>query len=71
MEVMVLYGSETGNCESISEIILDGLEERKIRARRLTLNEINVAESSRTSGVWIIVTSSTGQGDPPENAYKF
>ena len=71
MEVTILYGSETGNCESISKIVLDQTEETKINAKRITLNECNVAEASGTSGIWIIVTSSTGQGDPPENAVKF
>ena len=60
MEVTILYGSETGNCESISSMVLEQAEEANITAKRLVMNDFNFAEASGNPGIWILVTSSTG-----------
>jgi sulfite reductase (NADPH) flavoprotein alpha-component len=66
--VQILYGSETGNCESISKILLEQCGEAQIKAERFMLNDIAPAD---LAPICLFVVSSTGQGEPPENMRLF
>jgi sulfite reductase alpha subunit-like flavoprotein len=69
--VVVLYGSQTGQSESIAEIIEEKLSDGGIDCGRYELNEIGRKFKLENERVAVIVCSSTGDGDPPENAAKF
>ncbi|PAA91813.1 hypothetical protein BOX15_Mlig030755g2, partial [Macrostomum lignano] len=65
----ILYGSQTGQAQAIAEDIASELQTRpKIRVELRTCNEqLDLATVRRL----IIVCSSTGDGDAPDNAAKF
>ena len=63
----VYYGSQYGQCEEISKILHDTLNDNAIYG---TLNAM-VDHIDDISGNVFIICSTTGNGDPPENASKF
>lgn len=74
---LVLYGSVTGKAESIARLILDEAKSRGFAALELKRMDVAVQEglledSSLTQGLnMIIVSSTTGDGEQPENARLF
>ena len=63
----VLYGSQTGNAQSIAEDIFAEVS----RDREASLQTLNAAKKLHLTEeplVFVIVCSTTGNGDPPENA---
>ena len=83
MRVFVLYGSETGNCESIAKDVFESLQtetsggvDAKVDAKLHTLNEFKKigfppAADSDEAVTALIVCSTTGNGDAPNNADRF
>ena len=69
-QVLILYGSQTGNAEWIARHIFSESQERGYTSVIMTLDE-SIAFNWTNEYVLIIVTSSTGDGDPPDNAIKF
>ncbi|GBG66666.1 hypothetical protein CBR_g66801 [Chara braunii] len=69
-EVLILYGSQTGNSMEIAKVINAEAVGRGIKSQVRTLNEFTVEKLSSVR-VLIVVVSSTGDGDPPENAVRF
>mmetsp|Transcript_23904 Transcript_23904/g.42315 ORF Transcript_23904/g.42315 Transcript_23904/m.42315 type:complete len:531 (-) Transcript_23904:74-1666(-) len=67
----VLFASQTGNCEEISSMVFEGCLLRGLPAERHCLGEINEKFSLSRNDVVVIVTSSTGDGDIPDNGYAF
>ena len=74
---LILYASQTGNCEQISEDLCEQiLTNGKIKLtvkKPLTLNSSipHIFTKSEKLKVLIIICSSTGDGDLPENGEKF
>ena len=66
---MILFGDEYGRVESLSSILHSFTEGNN--AKRLSLNEVDINESSSKPGIWIIITESTNTGKPPKNAVFF
>eukprot|EP00761_Pharyngomonas_kirbyi_P001513 gb/GECH01001517.1/.p1 GENE.gb/GECH01001517.1/~~gb/GECH01001517.1/.p1 ORF type:complete len:671 (+),score=159.66 gb/GECH01001517.1/:1-2013(+) len=79
MRVIVSYGSVTGNAESIAERIHETLISRNISpdTDNASFTELNSCRKSvcqskdRTPTLLIIVVSTTGSGDAPDNAGRF
>jgi len=75
MSYLILYGSQTGNSEAISyelqENMRQSLSFQKIE--RMTLNQFTKQEDLlKTENLTvIIICSTTGNGDPPDNATLF
>ncbi|GLD92694.1 hypothetical protein PINS_up001273 [Pythium insidiosum] len=68
----VFYGSQTGCAESIAKRIYDEALEKEVDATFQPLNELlksPVLEASTPQFV-VVVCSTTGNGDPPDNAAK-
>ena len=70
---LILYASQTGNCEQISEDLLQNLKELKKynSLKRREVNSYNVMAEKDSLKVVVFVCSSTGNGDMPENGEKF
>lgn len=73
--VYILYGSQTGNAEEISSILFNRCSEelKTIDVKYSTLNQFqnNINEVQRIANMIIIVCSTTGNGDAPDNACLF
>ena len=78
--VYVLYGSQTGNAEDIAKNVYTLLGDNSIATQFLSLNNtikgdsfafVNVEETIDITNKIIIVCSTTGNGDAPENANHF
>lgn len=63
----VLYGSQTGNAQSIAEDIYAEVASSSIASLQ-NLNAAKKLHLTEEPLVYIIVCSTTGNGDPPENA---
>ncbi|KAJ1553114.1 hypothetical protein HK405_008901, partial [Cladochytrium tenue] len=74
--LLVCYASQTGNAEWIARHLRDGAERRGARsARCLALDELAAEPAAAgvdaDAAVLVFVASTTGDGDPPDNATKF
>ena len=69
-QILILYGSQTGNAEWISKHIYSEAKERGYNSLVMTLND-SIDYDWSLDFLVVIVTSSTGDGDPPDNATKF
>ncbi|GBG27660.1 NADPH--cytochrome P450 reductase [Hondaea fermentalgiana] len=68
--VLILYGSETGNAESIAEGLYEASGENGFAGVLAPLDDYKKVGFESASLV-LIVTSTTGNGEPPRNADKF
>ncbi|RHZ82800.1 hypothetical protein Glove_103g33 [Diversispora epigaea] len=68
--LVVFYGSQTGNAEWIAKNIHEEAIKRGFSSECYVLNEHDKTDLSKQK-VLIFVTSSTGDGDPPDNSTKF
>ncbi|KAG5178491.1 hypothetical protein JKP88DRAFT_269091 [Tribonema minus] len=68
----VLYGSQTGNAKSIAETLHDEALKKDYESVLLPLNKYkNLTPSLEEGTVAVIICSTTGNGDPPENSDRF
>ncbi|KAI8811760.1 hypothetical protein BJ742DRAFT_882010 [Cladochytrium replicatum] len=68
--IVVFYASQTGNAESIAKHIHSEALGRGYQSRCLSLDthtEVNLEDANAL----VVITSTTGDGDPPDNATKF
>ena len=68
--ITILYGTETGNSEDCSEELSEELKEDGIESRVVDMEDYDASELPSEDFV-IIITSTHGDGDPPENAIEF
>lgn len=65
-EVVVLWGSQTGNAEEFAANAAGALAARGIRARTRSMSEVKAAELATVRRL-LVVTSTFGDGGPPDN----
>lgn len=73
-KIYILYGSATGNGESIAKILAENINENlKFEVYCNTLNSIknDISELHNICRLLIVICSTTGNGDAPENASIF
>jgi len=68
--ITILYGTETGNAEDCSEELSEELESDGFVNRVVDMEEYDCSELPDEDFV-VVVTSTHGDGDPPENAADF
>ena len=69
-EVVVLFGSQTGNAEAIAGRISKDISSKGGSCSLLCMKDYEKIDLTLERAV-IAVVSTTGQGDAPENASKF
>jgi sulfite reductase (NADPH) flavoprotein alpha-component len=69
-KVNVLFGSQSGNAESIAKRLVKEAKNQGYDATIAALEKANPSELAREKCA-LIVTSTWGDGDPPDNAVKF
>ena len=70
-KILITYGSQTGNAQVISEILHKKLSNFIADIEICPLNEISNISSFNTYDFVIILLSTTGDGDFPDNSSKF
>lgn len=68
--ISVVYGSETGNAQSLAEIFADRLVEHNYTVKLTAMDEIKQKEFKKVEDLFVI-TATHGEGDPPDNALTF
>ncbi|MEX6363963.1 assimilatory sulfite reductase (NADPH) flavoprotein subunit [Staphylococcus saprophyticus] len=68
--ITVVYGSETGNAQSLAEIFVDRLVEHNYTVKLTAMDEIKQKEFKKVEDLFVI-TATHGEGDPPDNALTF
>ena len=69
-QIPVLYGTETGNAEYCAEILVAAIEKEGVSAAVVNMEDFSF-ESLEEQSLVFIITSTYGNGDPPENAIDF
>ncbi|CAF1398824.1 unnamed protein product [Adineta steineri] len=70
--VLLGFGSETGQSKSIAQGMVDiASDQHQICAEVFDLDEVDKQFKLEEEPIMVIVTSSTGDGEPPSNASKF
>lgn len=67
-EIYVLYGSQTGNAESLAVEFSEKLNENDISNKCMTLNDAKKINLKDVATFLVIIIATTGNGDAPENA---
>ena len=68
--IYILYGSQSGNCEAISKILYESLNDGTDSIMYGTLNSV-INNIERVNGTVYIMCSPFGNGDAHENADAF
>ena len=66
-EVTVLFGSQTGTAESLSKKLAKQLKAANCEPKVVDMADFSVDEVKATQNL-LIVTSTYGEGEPPDNA---
>ncbi|TNF83394.1 nitric oxide synthase [Pseudomonas sp. ICMP22404] len=69
-DVLVAYGTESGNAEMAADDIAANLEARGIKADVKSLDNLSITELSKIPH-FVIVTSTYGEGELPETTAPF
>ncbi|MDD0976370.1 bifunctional nitrate reductase/sulfite reductase flavoprotein subunit alpha [Pseudomonas fontis] len=67
---LVLWGSQTGNSETLAQTLAQRLSSAGHTARLKAMDEAGLDDLKSAAGV-LLVTSTFGDGDPPDNASGF
>lgn len=67
--VTVLYGSQTGNAETLANELTTQLESAGVRARCVSMGDYRVRQLKKEQRL-VVITSTHGEGDPPDNAIE-
>uniref|UniRef100_P52674 Sulfite reductase [NADPH] flavoprotein alpha-component n=1 Tax=Thiocapsa roseopersicina TaxID=1058 RepID=CYSJ_THIRO len=66
--ITILFGSQTGNAKAVAEQLGARASEQGMDARVISMGDFNPRKLSKEQWV-LIVVSTHGEGEPPENAY--
>lgn len=69
-DVTILYGSQTGNAQQLSEGAGKTLESRGFNVTVSSMNDFKPNQLKKVTNL-LIVVSTHGEGDPPDNAIQF
>lgn len=67
--VTVVYGSQTGNAETLAKELTARLESAGVPAKCVDMGEYRVRQLRKEQRL-VIITSTHGEGDPPDNAIE-
>ncbi|KGX91810.1 assimilatory sulfite reductase (NADPH) flavoprotein subunit [Pontibacillus marinus] len=69
-EVTILYGSHTGNCQELAENLSQKLKQQDFDVTLSSLDDFKPKSIKKVEDL-LILTSTHGDGDPPDNAMSF
>lgn len=68
--ITLLFGSETGNCQSLAETLNQRLEASGYKVTLSSMEEFKPKDLKKVEDL-LIITATHGEGDPPDNAISF
>ncbi|CAJ0962742.1 unnamed protein product, partial [Mesorhabditis belari] len=71
MDFLIAYGSHTGQADSIAHQLQEKCELLGFKPRLFSLEENGKSFFIEKESLVVVIVSSTGDGDPPENAARF
>lgn len=69
-EVTILFGSQTGNCERLAKEMASKLEAQQFKVTVSSMRDFKPNSLKKLHNL-LIVVSTHGEGDPPDNAMSF
>ncbi|WP_020007154.1 assimilatory sulfite reductase (NADPH) flavoprotein subunit [Salinicoccus albus] len=69
-EVTILFGSETGNAQSLAELMEGRLKENDFTVKSSALDDFKPKDLKKAEDL-LIISATHGEGEPPENAVSF
>lgn len=69
-QLTVLFGTESGNCETLADITVKAANQNGFKAKAISMSDIKPAKLKGVENLLVIV-STWGEGDPPEGAVDF
>ncbi|AKG72799.1 assimilatory sulfite reductase (NADPH) flavoprotein subunit [Salinicoccus halodurans] len=69
-EITILYGSETGNAQSIAETLEGRLKENEFTVKLSSMENFKPKDLKKVQDLFII-SATHGEGEPPDNAATF
>ncbi|MFC2947360.1 assimilatory sulfite reductase (NADPH) flavoprotein subunit [Virgibacillus sediminis] len=69
-EVTILYGSETGNAQSLAKDLEEKVKKQDRKVKVAALDDFKPKDLKKVQDL-LIVTATHGEGDPPDNAISF
>lgn len=69
-EATILYGSQTGNAQRVANKLKTALESQGVEVALSAMSDFKVNSLKKQKNIFII-TSTHGEGDPPDNAISF
>ena len=69
-EINILFGSQTGNAKNLAQVIGDNLTDAGLAAQVIDMGEMD-PESIHQMDYLLIVTSTYGDGEAPDNASEW
>ncbi|AWI11596.1 assimilatory sulfite reductase (NADPH) flavoprotein subunit [Caldibacillus thermoamylovorans] len=69
-EVTVLFGSETGNGQSLASTLVEKLQAKQLPVQSFSMDDFKPQNLKKVQDL-LIITSTHGEGEPPENARSF
>ena len=69
-ELLILYGTESGNAENLAQETQNKANQLGIRSKISNMADISVDALSQTENL-VVIVSTWGEGDPPETATTF
>lgn len=69
-EIVILYGSQTGNSHGLAKNAEKALKESGFKVKVSAMNDFKPNQLKKTE-ILLIIVSTHGEGDPPDNALTF
>ncbi len=69
--VQIIYATETGNAKAVAQGLVKAAKDRGFKSKVTPINKITLSEIAAFKDPAIFISSTHGEGDPPEMAHKF
>lgn len=69
--LQIIYATETGNAKAVAQGLVKSAKDRGFKSKITPINKITLAEIAALKDPVVFISSTHGEGDPPEMAHAF
>mgnify|MGYP003385906264 CR=1 FL=1 len=69
--LQIIYATETGNAKSVAQGLVKSAKDKGFKSKLTPINKITLSEIAALKDPAVFISSTHGEGDPPEMAHKF